>query len=300
MAIPSAALPVCSGDGYSTGDTPEGFRVPGPEHAPRHGTGTGPAPAERWQEETTSRHSLLARGQRRANRGATEHRHEPPQSLRRCHRQPPRPECQGNFWRGNTAAGAPGRWRRWDPVVIATAGSSWVPAPLLLPATESGSLRELGGRQLGTAPPGRRQTPGGNPPWQPRHRPAEAGHRRVPGVTGTPVSPTAARTRSGSLCKQRLAKVPLGWDPRGTWQPALPSPACPRPCQSTEPPRLGQWGPGAPGAAPARAVGGSAATPPAGAAPGNNPRSGTTCASRLAGTAAAHGALPGDGKNRRD
>lgn len=101
---------------------------------------SNPLPHTCWQEPT-SWHSLLTWGTEtgepwchRALAQATPAPSLLP-ALHQCHQQPPCPERQGDFGGGNDTARALGHWQRWDPVVITTARSSWVPAPLPPPAT---------------------------------------------------------------------------------------------------------------------------------------------------------------------
>lgn len=211
-------------------------------------------------------------------------------------------ECQGNFWGGNTRARAPGRWLRWDAVVIATAGSSWVPAPLPLPATESGSLQELGGD--------------GSSGWPLRDaaRPLGVTHPILPRRVCPEAAIGLSLVRRGHRChlqqrgRTQALSASSAWQ-SGRWEGIQGGCGSRRyrhrrvldPCEARSDTGSSR-GPGGLAAAPAGAVGGSAV--PAGAAPGNNPPAPPEAPAHLRQPPRRHGtarrALPGDGKSRRD
>lgn len=153
---------------------PESFRVPCLEHRPRHVTGQLPLTRSRTLAGRSPPPSTASSpaAQSVTSRGATKHRQEPPQPADSCW-------CCSSVTHSHhvlSARAALGREYHSHStrlVVIGSGchsnrqfilGTSSSP-PLVM---ESASLQEQGGQQLGLAPLGHRQTPGGHPAARPR------------------------------------------------------------------------------------------------------------------------------------
>lgn len=185
---------------------------------------------------------------------------------------------------------------------MATASSSWVPAPLPLPAMGWGSLQELGGIAAWAGPFGTPPDPWGSP------TPSCLGGSvpRLPSACPWCNGDTGVTYSSGDALGASLQAM-LGKDAarkgsKGDVAGSATVTSVSSTLQSTERHWLVPGGSGALVAAPARAVGGSTAL--AGSSPGNNPPTPPEAPVHLRQPPCWHGtarrALPGDDKSRRD